>query len=67
MNPAKWLVPCVTVTRPNDRPKPARMVVRSFRLYAMLTRGANAFVKGSNIVLEPVRPAPSPAKIRAPG
>ena len=42
MKPAKWLLDAMTVTRPNDRPTPARIVVLSFRLYAALTRGAQA-------------------------
>ena len=42
MNPAKWLVPEMTVTRPNERPTPPRIVVLLLRLYAPLSRGANA-------------------------
>ena len=42
MKPAKWLLDAITVTRPKERPTPARSVVLSFRLYAALSRGAQA-------------------------
>ena len=42
MNPAKWLVPEMTVTRPYERPTPPRIVVLSLMLYAPLNLGAMA-------------------------
>src|SRR5262245_59328251 len=67
MKPAKWLVPEITVTRPYDRPTPARSVVLSFKLYAALNRGATSPFRDGIRLRVPSRPAPSPAKIRAPG
>jgi len=46
---------------------PARNVVRSFKLYAALRRGATEPKNAGIRLLFPSRPAPSPAKISAPG